>query len=334
MKVAIKFSRVETYFRENPGALFILFFQVLLLTCAFLVMGGASALAEEIAVYAYFTLVIGVVLQFFSYLFYSKERSKVNHRPMVEGDVVARKVEAPEDQALSVVIPAYNERGTIAGSIKRLQSDLRRLNLDYEIIVVDDGSTDNTSELVKEMANYNEGKLRFIHMDRNMGKGEAFRRGYEESRGSYVLLKDADLETPQNLLADYLKYVRGADVVVASKRHPESEVSYGFCRSFLSRGFNQLVNVLFNLRLDDTQCGFKLFRREVLDTVMPILTLKKYAFDVELLVCVRNRGFKVVSAPIVLRNLRERTMKMRAIFRMGIDLLAVFYRLHLTNTYD
>jgi hypothetical protein len=145
---------------------------------------------------------------------------------------------------------------------------------------------------------------------------------------------DADLEIPQDLLVDYLKRIRGADVVVASKRHPESDVGYGLYRSFLSRGFSLFVNILFNLGLDDTQCGFKLFKREVLDEVMPSLLLKRYAFDVELLVNARKKGFKIITAPIVIRNLRERPIKIREMFRMVLDLLAVFYRLHFTNRYD
>jgi glycosyltransferase involved in cell wall biosynthesis len=327
-------SRIERYIRENPGALFIMFFQVLIVICASLMIWDAFTLAEEIAVYAYSTLVIGVVLQLFSYLVHVNEGSSVNHKPILEEKVVTRTKEASGAPVLSVVIPAYNEQGTIVGSLTGLHRDLRSLSLNYEIVVVDDGSTDNTYELLRKIAADNEGKLRIVRMDRNRGKGEAFRKGYNESRGHYVFLRDADLETPQSLFINYLQRIKDADVVIASKRHPESEVAYGYFRSFLSRGFNQLVNVLFNLGLDDTQCGFKLFRREVLNEIMPRLLLKRYAFDVELLVNVKKRGFKGITAPIVIRNLRERPMKIREIFKMALDLFAIFYRLHLTKSYD
>jgi glycosyltransferase involved in cell wall biosynthesis len=245
-----------------------------------------------------------------------------------------KEIDSSKVPVLSVVIPAYNEGRTIAGSIKRLQSDLRILNLDYEIIVVDDGSTDNTYEIIRNIADDNEGHLRTVRLDNNRGKGEAFKKGYETSKGGYVLLSDADLELSENLITDYLKELKDVDVVIASKRHPRSEIAYGIFRSFLSRCFNLLVIGLFNLGLNDTQCGFKLFRRTVLDDIMPKLVLKRYAFDVELLVNARNKGFRVVSAPIVIKNLRERPVKMSEIFRMALDLFAVFYRLHFTNTYD
>jgi glycosyltransferase involved in cell wall biosynthesis len=311
-----------------------MFFQILLATCATFLIRGAITLAEEIAVYAYSTLVLGVVLQLFSYLDNVKERSIVNHKPVVEEDVVMGTVEASEVPVLSIVIPAYNEQGTIMKSLTGLRRDLRMLPFDYEIIVVDDGSVDKTYEIVRKMVTDTEGKLKVIRMDRNGGKGEAFRKGYHESRGRYVFLRDADLETPPRLLNNYLQKIKDADVVIASKRHPESEVAYGFFRRFLSKGFNQLVNVLFHLELDDTQCGFKLFRREVLKKIVPRLLLKRYAFDVELLVNVKKRGFKIVTAPIVIRNLRERPMKIREIIKMAIDLFAVFYRKHITKSYD
>jgi len=236
-------------------------------------------------------------------------------------------------QKISVVIPAYNEGSIIRGSIRVLEDDLKQLNLGYEILVVDDGSTDDTCEKINMAAKESGGRVRLIHYGENRGKGFAFREGYRASMEDYVLLRDADLVVPKGLIIKYLEKIGGADVVIASKRHPESEVDYGYYRRFISKVFNLIVNALFNLNLSDSQCGFKLFKREALDEVMPRLLLKRYAFDVELLVNLKNRGFKIVEAPIVLKNLRERFMKVGEMFRMAIDLLALFYRLHLTGTY-
>jgi cellulose synthase/poly-beta-1,6-N-acetylglucosamine synthase-like glycosyltransferase len=331
---AVILSKVEQYIQENPGAPFIIFFQVLLLLSVLITISGNLTLVEEVAVYAYPTLVIGIVLQLFSYLVHGKELPKDNYASQVEEDLVAWIEEESVEPVLSVVIPAYNEGRTIDRFIMRLENNLRHFRFGYELVVVDDGSTDNTYEVVKKIADHNQGRYRFIRLNRNGGKGKAFKRGYDVSRGGYILLMDADLEIPRDLLDDYLKRIRGADVVVASKRHPESDIDYGLYRSFLSRSFNLCVNILFNLGLDDTQCGFKLFKRDVLEKVMPNLLLKRYAFDVELLVNAKKKGFKIITAPIIIRNLRERHMKMREMFRMALDLLAVFYRLHFTKRYD
>lgn len=234
---------------------------------------------------------------------------------------------------LSVIIPTYNEAQNIVLTIHSIENSLQPLHLNYEIIVVDDGSTDDTALVVKEMAETDE-KLRYVSGGCNKGKGHAFTRGCREAQGDYVLLHDADLETSSEIFLPYFNQIKSMDVVVASKYHPASRVDYNLFRRVLSRGFNLFVNLLFQLGIDDTQCGFKLFRREALAEVLPKLLLKRFAFDVELLVNLKRGSFKVATAPITILNLRERLLPASEIFRMLLDLLAIFYRLHFTNTYN
>jgi glycosyltransferase involved in cell wall biosynthesis len=204
--------------------------------------------------------------------------------------------------------------------------------LDYEVIVVDDGSEDETYNIASDFAR-KDPKVKVTRNSPNMGKGHAIKRGFQHSTGAIVAYMDADLSMHPQQLTHYLRKLGGADAVIASKRHPKSDISYPLHRKILSKGFNLLVRAMFGLNLSDTQCGFKVFRRRVLEDVMPRLLVKRYAFDVELLVNAYRRGYRVVEAPITLRHGEER-LRLRDVFRMAADLLAIFYRLHFTKTYE
>ena len=232
---------------------------------------------------------------------------------------------------VSVIIPAYDEGETIPELLDEVVRVMADLELDYELIVVDDGSSDDTLGVVGNLAKRNP-KVRVVRNDPNMGKGYAIKKGFQHSTGEVVVYLDADFSMHPQHLAGYLQRLGEADIVVASKRHPESDIIYPLYRRVLSRGFNMLVRAMFLLPLSDTQCGFKVFRRRVLEDVVPWLLVKRYAFDVELLVNAHKRGYRVAEAPITLRHGEER-LCVRDVLRMVVDLLAIFYRLHLTKTY-
>jgi hypothetical protein len=149
---------------------------------------------------------------------------------------------------------------------------------------------------------------------------------------------DADLEIHPRQLLKFMEEMErtGADIVIGSKRHPKSKVDYPMKRRLLSWGYNILIRGLFNLKLTDTQPGFKLFRREVLDKELPKLVVKKWAFDLELLVNADQDGFKIVEAPIELNFNREDGGRIgfgtvRNIFQ---DTLGIFYRLRIIKYYE
>lgn len=233
---------------------------------------------------------------------------------------------------VSVIIPAYEEEETIPQFLQEVVRVIDDLKLDYELIVVDDGSDDDTFGVVDSLARANP-RVRVVRNDPNMGKGHAVKSGFQHSTGGIVVYLDADFSMHPRHLADYLQRLGEADIVVASKRHPESDIVYPLYRRVLSRGFNLLVRAMFWLPLSDTQCGFKVFRRRVLEDVVPRLLVKRYAFDVELLVNAHKRGYRVAEAPITLRHGEER-LSVREILRMALDLLAIYYRLHFTGTYE
>jgi len=233
---------------------------------------------------------------------------------------------------LSVIIPVYNGCGSIAKCVEEVAKVMADSKLDYEVIVVDDGSEDDTYNIASDLAR-KDPRVNAVRNNSNMGKGHAVKRGFQHSRGGIVTYMDADLSMHPEQLTHYLQKLVEADAVIASKRHPKSDIIYPLHRKILSKGFNLLVRAMFGLPISDTQCGFKVFRREVLDDVMPRLLVKRYAFDVELLVNAYRRGYRVVEDSVTLRH-GEGRLGVRDVFRMAVDLLAIFYRLHFTKTYE
>lgn len=223
---------------------------------------------------------------------------------------------------MSVIIPAFNEQGRIRECVEEVVRVVDGTGVDYEVIIVDDGSDDGTYSVARELAEWNP-RVEVVRNRLNEGKGCAIVRGFRCSSGDVVAYMDADLSMPPWQLPLYLKTLLDADVVVGSKRHPKSDIVYPPQRRVLSKCFNMLVRALLRLPLSDTQCGFKVFKRRVLEDVVSKLRVKGYAFDVELLLLAYRRGYRIVEAPIVLRH-RERRIAARSILRMLADLLRIF----------
>src|SRR5438270_1329560 len=200
---------------------------------------------------------------------------------------------------LSVVVPAYMEGSKIALNVNKLTDALGRIGTDYEVIVVSDGSTDDTYQQALTMAGPH---VKVFGYAPNMGKGYALRYGFERSTGDPVTFIDADMELHPKEIGIFVKLMEiyGCDVVVGSKRHPQSEVSYPLLRRFQSWVYQVLIRMLFKLKLSDTQTGLKLFRREVLEAVLPYMLVNRWAYDLELFVLARQKGFRrFIEAPVV-----------------------------------
>ena len=169
--------------------------------------------------------------------------------------------------------------------------------------------------------------------ERNLGKGYALRTGSAVARGKYVAWVDSDMDLDPAGLWDFLELARKRDLdaVVGSKRHPDSVVSYPTRRRLYSWLYQQLVRALFRLDVRDTQVGMKLFRREVLEEVMPVVLVKRYAFDLEILAVARSFGFvRIAEAPIRLDyKFGASGVNWRAIAQALWDTAAIFYRLRL-----
>ena len=242
------------------------------------------------------------------------------------------------NQTISIIMPAYNEGENIFENIRTTHEVIHEAGLDAGIVVVDDGSSDNTLEEIERAS----GTFKNVTAARNpynMGKGMALRTGFDHAEGDIVVFLDADLDLHPSQIKTLLeKLEKGPyDVVVSSKHHPESKLSYPLKRKVASYIYYMIVRVLFGLPVRDTQTGLKIFRREVLDNVFHRLLVKAYAYDVELLATAVRFGYRVHEVPVVLdfkRGLDWGRIQLRDVVKIFIDTLAIFYRLRILRYYD
>lgn len=234
---------------------------------------------------------------------------------------------------LSVVVPAYREARHIRENLQRLLAELDSVGRSYEVIVVSDGNTDATAREAEMVVSSN---IKVVAYSRNMGKGYALRCGVSRSSGELVTFIDADMELNPHYIKGFIAVMEtfDCDAVVGSKRHPLSNVHYPPARRFQSLVYQLLIRLLFNVKVRDTQTGLKLFRRRVLEDVVPLLAIKRFAFDLELLVVARELGYrKVMEAPVDLNYKFESTVDPKAAWRILWDTAAIFYRLRIRRYY-
>lgn len=237
-------------------------------------------------------------------------------------------------QLLSVIIPAYKQEKTIVQDLRTIQAALEEIRCDYEMIMVVDGNLDNTYKLAKELTS---SKLKVYMYEKNHGKGYAVRYGMARAKGDLIAFIDAGMDiNPKgiSMLIEHMLWYN-ADIVVGSKRHPASKVMYPLKRRLYSMLYQVLTLFLFGLKVRDTQVGLKLFKRKVLEDVLPRLLVKRYAFDIELLAVARYLGYgKIYEAPVELDLSFPSSIKTSSVVNMIIDTLAVFYRLRILHYYS
>lgn len=240
---------------------------------------------------------------------------------------------------LSLIIPAYNKDSEVFQSISLYVSQLKKLDYDWEIIVVDDASRDQTlREAVRSKKfNGNTHRIKIFSYDLNQGKGFALYYGFKKSAGEIIVFSDADLDLPATNLPVALDYFTKAsvDIVIGSKRHQLSEVAYPLSRRIISKTYQLIIKTLFKLDVSDTQVGLKVFRRAVLAEIFPRIVVKKFAFDLELLVVSKMLGFtKIVECPVILNYNFSSTIRFESILKIIHDTCAIFYRKNFLKYYD
>lgn len=243
----------------------------------------------------------------------------------------------PSSPVLSILMPAYNEAHSIAENVCETVETMHALGIDFEIVVIDDGSMDGTHAAASSVLRTWPDRVRVVRCARNEGKGNALICGAAYSRGQYVAFLDADMDLHPEQLADFFAIMRAqrADAVIGSKFHPASKVEYPPVRRIYSYFYYMLVRSLFGLPVRDTQTGIKLFKREVLDRVLPRVLVKRFAFDLELLANIHHFGYRIAEAPVTLNFQRVCSrLRLPAVWNVFLDTLAIYYRMRILHYYD
>jgi glycosyltransferase involved in cell wall biosynthesis len=228
---------------------------------------------------------------------------------------------------ISVIVPAFNEEDAIATTIREIGRALCEWG--YEIVVVDDGSLDRTAAIVEGIAGQDR-RVRLVKNGINQGKGEALKQGFLRSGGDPVVFIDADMELHPGQIPRLLQVVLGneADVTIGTKHSPASVLHTPGHRRFASSIFRKLVHQLFDIPVSDTQTGLKVFRREVLRRAFPRVSVRRYAFDLELLVAAGRFGARIVEVPVEAGFHRQGwgRIGLKSTLQMGADMLDIYYR--------
>jgi dolichol-phosphate mannosyltransferase len=231
---------------------------------------------------------------------------------------------------VSFVIPVFNEENNVEEAVEKLSRVASKLGRPYEIVVVNDGSYDNTLLRIRDCAE-SDCNVRVISYRKNMGKGYAVKTGFLHARGVNVVFIDGDLDIDPNQIEKYLNALKSADMVIASKWHPQSKIKIRSLRRFLSQSFNILVRLLTGVRMMDTQTGLKAVKNSALKRTFSKLTVKRYAYDVELLTIASRDGIKTVELPVNLRL--PALFNLKDAWRMFLDLFGIAYRLKISRCY-
>ena len=205
-----------------------------------------------------------------------------------------------EPLTLSIVLPAYNEAARIGGSLDKITEYAQQHAWNVEVIVVNDGSSDNTAEIVRQYAT-RYSWLRSIDNPGNRGKGYSVRNGMLHARGDILLFSDADLSSPIEEADKLIAALQaGADVAIGSRwvRKELQVVPQPLRRQILGRMFNLALRVVLGLNFKDTQCGFKAFRRSAAELVFTQQQVETWGFDPELLYLAKKAGLRIVEVPV------------------------------------
>ena len=224
---------------------------------------------------------------------------------------------------LSVVIPAYNEQNRLPPTLVRVTEFLKEWGRPHEIIVVDDGSRDETAPRAREVGGPS---VTVVSNETNRGKGFSVRRGMLLARGARRLMTDADLSTPiEEVLKLFARMDEGYDVVIASRAIAGAniEVHQSRFREYSGRMYNLCMRTITGLHLQDTQCGFKLFSAAAAEVAFGACRLDGFSFDVESLYVAQRHGYRIAEVPVTWRNDDASRVRMTAALRAFADLVRI-----------
>lgn len=205
---------------------------------------------------------------------------------------------------VSVVIVGYNEEKKIKESLEAVQLFFKQNKICYEIIFVDDGSTDKSQSIVAEFSQ-KEPRIIIISNKKNHGKGYVVRQGLAAAKGEFIVVTDADLAYPPDQISAFLSVCKENDIVVGTRIHKNAMYIMNYksfklllLRHLISRFFNKLVQFLFGIRATDTQCGLKVFRRDIAKKIAALTKINGFSYDVEMFIIAKKKGAKITEFPV------------------------------------
>jgi dolichol-phosphate mannosyltransferase len=236
-----------------------------------------------------------------------------------------------KELGISLVVPVFNQERKVSYSLKKIKQAVESAFANYELIVVNDGSIDNTLNILRDIEAASE-SMHTITYTPNRGKGYAVKQGVLHSHGDVVMFLDGDLDISPDSIKDYVERLSRYDLVIASKRHPQSTVIIPRSRAFLSRAFHLLIRAATGIPQKDTQAGLKVGNGDIMRTIFRNVTVKRYAFDVELLTIASILHLKVREMPVIMKI--DRKFNIKEIVNMFVDVARISYKYKIAHHYQ
>ena len=237
--------------------------------------------------------------------------------------------------AITIIVPVHNEEKRLTPSMRRTIEYCNTEQWDYELVFVEDGSTDKTVEIIQNLASKNN-RIKLVSNPERLGKGKAIRNAIVHAEKKYIGYMDADLSADPSEFKRLLGYIDKFDIVVGSRilRGELPPIERPFIRSFLSSCYSKLFRILFwGVTVHDPQCGLKLFNSNIAQSLLTQIETNGFAFDCEVIAKASNLGFTIKEVPIIWKHhYGSKVSILPEIMKMGKDLLSVWYRTKISDS--